>query len=254
MHRYLMGLILLLAMVISSPAVSQTLRVGVSTNYPPVIFKQNGKVAGIEADLAKAVGQETGMTIKFVEMPWEKLEVALNKDEIDVLMSGVSITPERQQRVDFTRPYMVVGQMVLIKADNIMTLSSKLSMYQTGRRFGVEKNTTGQRYVNDTFHSSEIIAFDSIDEGIAALKANKIDYFVHDAPTIWKYTVLPETQDRELFGLYEYMTKEPLAWAVKKGNTELREKLNTALEKMQQKHLVQLITNKWIPTRVEVGN
>lgn len=254
MHRYLMGLVLLLAMVISSPAVSQTLRAGVSTNYPPVIFKQNGKVAGIEADLAKAVEQETGMTIKFVEIPWEKLEAALNKDEIDVLMSGVSITPERQQRVDFTRPYMVVGQMVLIKADNIMTLSSKLSMYQTGRRFGVEKNTTGQRYVNDTFHSSEIIAFDSIDEGIAALKANKIDYFVHDAPTIWKYTVLPETQDRELFGLYEYMTKEPLAWAVKKGNTELREKLNTALEKMQQKHLVRLITNKWIPTRVEVGN
>ncbi len=253
MYRFFMSFIIFILITVSGQAYSETLRVGVSTNYPPVIFKNNGEVLGIEADLARAVGKQTGMDIKFVEMPWESLETALNDGKIDVVMSGVSVTSKRQQRVDFSKPYMVIGQMVLIKADNIMTLSSKMSMYQSGRRFGVEKNTTGQHYVNDTFHAAKIIAFDTVEQAIAALKANKIDYFVHDAPTIWKYTVLPKTQDRELFGLYEYMTEEPLAWAVKKGNTKLLEKLNSALAKLKSQGLVNRITNKWIPLRIEVG-
>ena len=254
MYPIFMSFIIFILITVSGQAYSETLRVGVSTNYPPVIFNNNGEVSGIEADLARAVGKETGMDIKFVEMPWESLEAALDDGKINVVMSGVSVTSKRQQRVDFTRPYMVIGQMVLIKADNIMTLSSKMSMYQSGRRFGVEKNTTGQHYVNDTFHSAKIIAFDTVEQAIAALKANKIDYFVHDAPTIWKYTVLPKTQDRELFGLYEYMTEEPLAWAVKKGNTKLLEKLNSALAKLISQGVVNRITNKWIPLRIEVGN
>ncbi len=253
MFRYLSGIMLLVLIFMSPLVYSDTLKVGVATNYPPVIFKHDGKIVGIEADLAQAVGKETGMDIKFEEMPWESLEKALNDGKIDVVMSGVSITQARQQRVDFTKPYMVIGQMVMIKADNIMTHSSKLSMYKAGRRFGVENNTTGQQYVNDTFHSAEIKSYPTIEEGVAALKAGEIDYFVHDAPTVWKYTVLPRTQDRELFGLYEYMTEEPLAWAVKKGNTQLRDKLNKALDKMQQQGLVQRITNKWLPLRIEVG-
>ena len=254
MYRYLFGIMLLVLLILSPPVYSDTLRVGVATNYPPVIFKHDGKIVGIEADLAQAVGKETGMDIRFVEMPWEALEKALNDEKIDVIMSGVSITQARQQRMDFSKPYMVIGQMVMIKADNIMTHSSRLSMYKAGRRFGVENNTTGQQYVKNTFQAAEIKSYPSVEDGVAALKAGEIDYFVHDAPTVWKYTVLPKTQDHELFGLYEYMTEEPLAWAVKKGNTQLRDKLNNALDKMQQQGLVQGITNKWLPLRIEVGN
>ena len=235
-------------------AYSDTLKVGISTGYPPVAFKENSKIVGIEADLARAVGDETGVTIKFIDMPWDKLEGALKKGDIDVVMSGVSVTQERQKRVDFVEPYMIVGQMVLIKADNIMSLSSKVAMYSVGKRFAVKNKTTGQQFVEKEFPGSKIMAFETVAQGIEALKANKVDYFVHDAPTIWQYTIMPETQDPELFGLYEYMTREPLAWAVKKGNSQLLLKLNKALINMQSRGLVNKIINQWIPMKIEVGN
>lgn len=233
---------------------SETLKVGVSTGYPPVAFKNKGKIVGIEADLAGNIGDITGMTIKLIEIPWDDLENALNQGDVDVLMSGISITDERKKRVDFSQPYMTIGQMVLIKADNIMSFASKMSMYSAGKRFGVEKNTTGQQFVTAEFSASQIDTFDSVAQGIKALKSDKIDYFVHDAPTIWQYTVLPGTQDKELFGLYEYMTSEPLAWAVKKGNKALLEKLNQTLLAMQNRGLVNKAVNHWIPLKIEVGH
>ncbi len=241
------------SIVLGNFAYSETLRVGVSTSYPPVVFKDNGKIAGIEADLAKNVSDISGMTIKFIEIPWDELEKALNQGDIDVVMSGVSVTEERKKRVDFTRPYMTIGQMVLIKADNLMSLASKMSMYSAGKRFGVEKNTTGEQFVKSEFTRSEISSFNTVKQGIQALKANKIDYFIHDAPTIWQYTVLPGTQDKELFALYEYMTTEPIAWAVKKGNIKLLDKLNKALSTMQSKGVVDKTINQWLPVTVEIG-
>ncbi|MCU7940723.1 MAG: transporter substrate-binding domain-containing protein [gamma proteobacterium symbiont of Bathyaustriella thionipta] len=246
--------LLLISTLSGDFAYAESLRVGVSTGYPPVIFKENGKVLGIESDLAKNVGDITGMTIKFVDMPWDKLEHALNKGDIDVIMSGVSVTDKRKKRVDFTNPYMSVGQMVLINADNIMSHASKMSMYSSGKRFGVEKNTTGEKFVKSEFSGSKIYFFKTVEQGIKALKSDKVDYFIHDAPTIWQYTVLPRTQDKSLFGLYEYMTTEPLAWAVKKGNNSLLEKLNNALSTLQNKGLVIKTVNHWLPLTIEVGN
>jgi polar amino acid transport system substrate-binding protein len=232
---------------------SSTLRVGISTAYPPVAFKNEGKISGIEAELAAQIEQLTDMTIQFVEIPWNDLEDALNQGKIDVVMSGVSVTEERKKRVAFTQPYMTVGQMVLIKADNIMSLSSKTAMYSANKRFGAEYNTTGQQFVEKEFAMSQIMIFKSVKQGITALKLGKIDYFVHDAPTIWQYTVLPNTQDNSLFGLYEYMTEEPLAWVVKKGNTRLLQQLNQVLVLMQEQGLVTRSINKWIPSKIEVG-
>jgi len=254
MERTFISFILVLLIVFVNIAHSETLKVGISTNYPPVAFKDNGKISGIEAELAKNIGNITGMSIELIEIPWDNLEKALNEDKIDVVMSGVSITDDRKKRVDFTNPYMTIGQMVLIKADNIMSLSSKMSMYSAGRRFGAEKNTTGLQFIKSEFADSQIASFESVAQGITALKADKIDYFVHDAPTIWQYTVLTRTQDRELFGLYEYMTNEPLAWAIKKGNKDLLKKLNQALLIMKKKGLVNKAVNQWIPIKIEVGN
>ncbi len=233
---------------------SQTLAIGIATNYPPIAFKDGGKIVGIEPDLAVEIGKLTGMDIKLIDYPWNSLEKALNNGAIDVVMSGVSVTAERQKRVLFTQPYMKAGQMALIKASNIMALASKVAMYSSGKTFGVEKNTTGQLFAESAFPHSSITAYDSVDAGIHALKSGKIDYFIHDAPTIWRYSVFPKTQDKDLFGLYEYMTSEPLAWAVKKGNTKLIDKLNKALVIMQEKKSVNRIVNHWIPVTVEVGN
>jgi len=70
---------------------------------------------------------------------------------------------------------------------------------------------------------------------------------------VWKYTLLPGTQDMQLFGLYRPLTDEPLAWAVKKDNTDLLNELNQALKTLKERGLISRVINTWIPITVKVG-
>jgi len=82
------------------------LRVGLTANFPPLIDKVDGKLEGIEIDLAREVGKDLGKRMVFVEMPWVELIAALKAGEIDVIMSGMSITAERKKEISFTEPYL----------------------------------------------------------------------------------------------------------------------------------------------------
>lgn len=247
-------LIVLFTLLFSHIIYAKNLRVGITSGYAPVAFQEKGKISGIEVDLAQQIAKLSGLSLQLIEMPWQDLEQALNTEKIDVIMAGISITEARKKRLDFTQPYMTIGQMALIKADNIMSMASKMSMYSAAKRFGAEKNTTGEQFVKHEFPNDNNLFFSSVEQGIQALKDDKIDYFIHDAPTIWYYTVLPKSQDKDLFALYEYMTREPIAWAVKKGNNSLLKQLNNALKMLQSKGLVKKTINDWLPLTIEVGN
>lgn len=257
MLRYFL---VLMVVLLAAPAWSfgntdaNALRVGIATNYPPVAFREKGKISGIEADLAQLLARQLKRQLKLVEIPWDDLEKNLNSGNVDVVMSGVSVTPERQQRMLFAEPYMSIGQMLLINADNIVSLAPKQALYAKGRRVGVEKNTTAEQFARRELVDARITAFDSVEDAIAAIKSNRIDYFMHDAPTIWHYTLVPKTQDRALFGLYQPLTSEPIAWVVKSGNQALLQELNNALGDMRRQGLVDAVINKWIPFTVEVGS
>jgi ABC-type amino acid transport substrate-binding protein len=237
----------------SETLIKGVLKVGISPYYPPVAFKQDNKIIGIEADLARLMAKEMHLAVKFIETPREELESALNHSTIDVVMSGVSVNQKRQMKVDFTEPYMHIGQMVIVNADNIVTHTRQGAMKNPQRIIAVKKNTTGEDYVKKTFVDNKIIAYDTIAEAVKALKEGQVDYVVHDAPTVWQYTLLPGTQDLQLFGLYQPLTNEPLAWAVKKGNRKLLNELNQALKTLKERGLVSKVINTWIPITVKVG-
>jgi ABC-type amino acid transport substrate-binding protein len=80
------------------------LRVGITPNYPPLAFQKQGALSGLEPDLARAVGRELGRPVVFVERPWQILIPSLEAGEIDVIMSGMSMTEARQHRVWFVQP------------------------------------------------------------------------------------------------------------------------------------------------------
>src|SRR5262245_58287864 len=85
------------------------LRVGVSPVFPPMVFKQGKNLAGVEIELARALGDAMGRSVTFVELPWEEQIEALNAGRIDIIMSSMSITPARRFVVDFSQPYLVIG-------------------------------------------------------------------------------------------------------------------------------------------------
>lgn len=224
------------------------LRVGIAPNYPPIAFEENGKVVGVEADLAKKLGEELPTKVTFVTFDWDELWPALRDGKVDVVMSGVSITDRRSQQVRFTDPYLRVGQMALVRKSEMAKLSDPAEMNQTGRRVGVEKNTTGEAYARRHLDKATIVPFDSVELGIAALRGGDVDYFIHDAPTVWRVVGRPPKEDPELIGLYRPLTDEYLAWAVRKDEAAtLGALLDGKIEQWQKDGQLQAVIDRWMP-------
>jgi len=224
------------------------LRVGVSPDYPPVIFEHEGEIVGIEADLARRLGQTMKRRIEFVRVPFPDLIDALEANEIDVIMSGLSITPEREDRVAFTSEYMETGQLALIRSRDLGRFGRIQNIRRSGARVGYERGSTGERYVGDRLPRAETFAFDSVEAGIRSLRGDRIDYFVHDAPTVWR--LAGDFANRDLHGLYRPLTRESLAWAVRRDDVQLRGVLNATLAHWKREGWVDPIVQRWIPVRV----
>jgi len=226
------------------------LRVGVSPDYPPVVFEQDGEIAGIEADLARLVGAALDRHIVFERIPFGDLLEALARDEIDVVMSGLSITAERAERVRFTEPYMEVGQLAMIRAADVARFGRIEGLRRSGARVGYERETTGERFVAEALARSRSFAFDGVEEGLRSLRAGRIDYFLHDAPTIWMLAGDPRYHD--LMGLYQPLTEEQLAWAVSRDDPDLQRRLDALVRQWRREGRIEPILDRWIPVRVTV--
>jgi ABC-type amino acid transport substrate-binding protein len=226
------------------------LRVGVSPNYPPVVFERDGEITGIEADLAKLVGDTLGRRIIFERYPFTELIDALERGEIDVVMSGMSITPERAERVKFTESYMQVGQLALIRTSDIARFGRTQLIRRSGARVGYQQGTTGEQFVATQLTRAKSFAFEDIDSGIRSLRASRIDYFVHDAPTIWR--LAGDVKARDLQGLYHPLTDEHFAWAVRRENTSLLALLDATLAHWKREGVIEPIVDRWIPVRVTI--
>ncbi|MEM8562046.1 MAG: ABC transporter substrate-binding protein [Pseudomonadota bacterium] len=243
-------LLLTLLLATSSGALAATLRVGVSADYPPLIFLQEGQIVGIEADNALALGKIIGRKIELKNMAFESLMPALLTGEIDVIMSGFSVTAQRSEKVIFTDAYMLIGQMAILHRDKIASFSQPWSVYRPGVRIGVEPGTTGAAFAERELNEAEIKYYVDPAAAFAGLRSDEIDLYIHDAPTSWQLATTPENED--LLSLYSPMTEEMLAWAVRPDDDALAGELNRALDTMKRNGTLQYILNRWIPVRVEV--
>lgn len=226
------------------------LRVGATPNYPPVVSSEGGDVVGIEADLAEEVGRGLEKRMQFVSLPWEELIPALNRGDIDIIMSGMSITAGRKKEIAFTDPYLHIGQMAITRVDEIQRLGSLTALLNAPLTAGFEPQTTGEAFVKTNMRNARPVSVPSIEAAVEALRSRKIDVFVHDAPTAWRIGSDPAYQD--LIGLYWPLTDEYLGWGVRIGDPKLREALNGQLNIMKADGRLNRITNKWIKVRVQV--
>lgn len=232
-----------------SRAVPNELRIGTATNYPPLAFKADGQMQGVEVDFAQKIAQELSVKVSLIETPWEQLIPALEKGQIDVIMSGMSITADRSQRVQFTVPYLNVGQMALIRRDDYERLRDRNAMEQPTSRVGFLSGTTAEAYARQHLSQATLIGFDSPEAGIAALRGGVIDFYVQDAPTIWRITGNLSREYPDLMGRYRPLTGEYLAWAVRKGDDALLGRLNGLLLRWEQNREIEAVLDRWIPVR-----
>jgi ABC-type amino acid transport substrate-binding protein len=238
-------LFLALASTATLAADASILRVGVSPNSPPMIFKEGGQIVGAEADLAAALGRELGRRIVFVEEDWEKLIDALGESRVDIIMSSMSITPARRYRIAFSNPYLKVGQMVLARAGEKNTYFLSLGNPSEQRGVGVKAGTTADFLVRQEFPKLKRKYYKTGEEAAAALVKKKIDVFVSDAPMIWHLAALNESKGLAVMPVV--LSQEELAWGMRRADQPLLDAVNGFLKRIQESGELNRTLSKWMP-------
>ena len=196
------------------------------------------------------MGEIIGRKVSLINMPFDRLVPALLAGDIDVIMSGFSVTARRSEQVIFTDSYMRVGQMAILHRDKVASFAQPWAVYRPGVRIGVEPGTTGADFAERELKDAEVKFYQDSQAAFAALRSDQIDLYIHDAPTSWQLATTRENAD--LISLYSPMTEEMLAWAVRPGDDMLAGELNRALSVMKANGTLQYVLNRWIPVRVEV--
>jgi polar amino acid transport system substrate-binding protein len=227
------------------PPDANVLRVGVSANAPPLIYKQDGKNVGLEAEFAEEFAKYIGKSLQFVELDWEDLIPALLANQIDIIMSGMTRTPLREVRIAFTYRYLESGQTALIRREDAARYSTGLFAITTSSGIGVIKNTTGEFFVETRFTSVKKVEFRNSQAAVKALIDKKIDMFIHDAPII--FYLASENETNGLTALFAILQKEDLAWAVRKDNRDLLNSANKFLTDSNNQEKLKTMIKYWIP-------
>jgi ABC-type amino acid transport substrate-binding protein len=222
----------------------EKLRIGVTPNYPPLIFETQNKIVGLEADFAGELSEHLDKHLVFVKLKWNELVPALLENKIDIIMSGMTVTKIRKIKINYTKPYMKTGQMALMKRTKAQKYQSVKSITNSSARIGVQKNTTGEIFVETYCPNAEKTCLENPKDCLYYFRGNRIDLFIYDAPGImW----LAADNEAELTTSDFLLTHEQLAWGIRKQNTELLQEINTIIEKWEQTGKLNSIIGKWIP-------
>ncbi len=231
-------------------AKKEKLVVGMSLGYAPIAYSdKNGKAAGLEADFAYALAAELNRELKIKILPWEQLPLALDSQVINIAMAGASITSKRKKFLLFSDPYMSISQMAVMRVGDSAPESAS---YGRGNRVGYVFSTTGESFVKKSFFNATSKGYTSVKQGIAAVMNREIDYFFHDAPSIWFYTA--ELSLKEIMGWYVPYTNESLAWAFSPKELALRDEVNLILKKWREDGTLNRMIQKWVRVQVVTPN
>jgi len=157
--------------------------VGTTASQPPLnATSKSGQVIGFDADLARSMAETMGVKIKFVTLPFAELLPALEKGKLDLILSGMTMLPERNLKVAFVGPYFISGKGILTKAKHIAAFESASGLNQPDFKVAALKNSTSQTFVEKNAPNAKLVATASYDEAIDMLIADKVDAIIADTP------------------------------------------------------------------------
>lgn len=215
-----------------------TLVVGLSADYPPYEFHQTIKgkdqVVGFDISIAKKIASDMGVSLDIKEMGFDSLLGALKTGKIDLIISGMSPTPERLKEVDFSNPYMTVEQKVVIRKNDVDKF--KTTQDFNGKKVGAQKQTTQEELAQNELTGSSVVSLQKVPDLILNLKSNKIDGVVLEGPVADAYV----SQDKALrISDISFVNGEKeTAIAMQKGATSLKNQVNSSIKTIQDDNLL----------------
>jgi polar amino acid transport system substrate-binding protein len=187
--------------------------VGTAGSMPPLnMTTKAGKLIGFEADLADYMATAMGVRLKLAAMPFSELLPALEAGRVDLVISGLTITPERNLKVAFVGPYLVSGKAVLTKIETLAAAADPSEIDRRGITIAALKGSTSQEFVEKVMPKVKLVTTKDYDEAVTMVIGNKVDAMIADFP-ICVVSIL-RYPNQGLFTLIDPLTYEPLGIAV----------------------------------------
>ncbi len=224
------------------------LRVAVYAHEAPLIFKTGEKFSGVEAELARGLGEELGRPVQFVETTLNDLIPSLLDDRADIVMSGLSLSKLREVRVAFCVPYLRSGQVPLCRRGELATYNNNEAFFNLRSTIGVVGNTTADVLVRSEFTYAHVVTFPTLADAVAALRDKKSDLLILDYPlALWQNA----ENEASLALIPMFLNQEDYGWAVRKDDDALRTAANAYVAKIKESGKLTEIVRKWIPSAAD---
>jgi polar amino acid transport system substrate-binding protein len=250
--KLLLAIVIIIAITI--PGIAQNtlskiikngeIRIGMTGNQPPYSMKtKNDKLMGYDVDLANILAESMGVKLKIVEMPFSKLMPALQNDQVDAILSGMTITPERNLKALFAGPYSLSGKSILTKSKILAEISEAVEANLKKYKITCLKGSTSENFARIFLSETEIITVDSYDAGVDLVLNDKADALVADFP-ICLVTLL-RYQDKGFVTLEEPLTIEPIGMALPAGDIQFLNLVENYIVALELSGALKLLEQIW---------
>ena len=213
--------------------------------FPPYEFIEGNEIVGIDAEIAGAIAEKLGLELQIDDMEFDSIVESVKGGKADIGLAGMTVTPERQEVINFTASYATGVQVVIVTEDSAITTVDDLFAEGASHLIGVQRNTTGDLYSTWDLEDAGLATIDRYSKGadaVQALLTGKVDCVVIDNEPAKAFVAANE-------GLKiletEYVLEEYAA-AMSKDNPELYEEVNAALEQLIANGTVEAIVTKYI--------
>lgn len=222
------------------------LRVGVSANAPPLVYKRENKFAGLEVEMAQGLAATLGKEVHIIDLDWQDLMPALEDGKIDIIMSGMSITNLRDYRISFANPYLTTGQVSLIHRRDLARFSTGISdLMKPALKIGTVKGTTGSYFIRQAIARADQTDFSTPEKAVQSLLDKKIDVFIYDLPMNFYFAAQNEANGLTAAAIP--LTREHLAWGIRRNDIALQNAANRYLATIRNNGTLKEMILRWIP-------
>jgi ABC-type amino acid transport substrate-binding protein len=218
----------------------KTLVVGTSMDWEPFEFiTEDGSYAGFDIELMEEIGRRLNMTIEWRDLAFDTLISSLVNDDLDAVMAALNPTPARRAAVDFTEPYYVSVDAILVAADSAITIDALQDL--EGYRIGVLPETVQEAWIEATIRAN-VQRYDRAEQAIAALRNGEIDIVVINYYSARGYL----DQGGVTLALRSEGSGDTMAIAVRRGNSKLRDRLNKVISDLQSEGFIEDLAMRYL--------
>jgi polar amino acid transport system substrate-binding protein len=218
----------------------KVLKVGSDTTYPPMetVDEATGQIVGFDVDVMNAICERINCKAEFVTTAWDGIFAALQQSQFDMVVSGVSITEERDKEMDFSDPYIVVSQAILLRvADKALTIED----FKKGRKLGAQTATTNAQLGEELVGRENLNLYDTFAAAVAALKNGDVDGVIIDGTSAVAYE--QEFAGELIVGITG-LQSDPLGLVFREGDP-LRDAFNEGLKAIKDDGTLDKLVGKY---------